>query len=83
MTGKLKRDTMPIVRLQEEFAMGDFDQIKYITEYNKEKYDSITFRVPKGTKAEWKSIIDKTGLSMNAFIVDAVEERIQNLKGES
>lgn len=59
--------------------MGDFDQIKYITEYNKEKYDEIRIRIPKGTKAEWKTIIAKQGKSINAFIVEAVEDKIESL----
>ena len=79
LTRKPKRDTMPIVKLKGEFPMGDFDQIKYITEYNKQNYDTITFRVPKGTKSEWKSIIDRTGKSLNAFIVEAVEDKIESL----
>jgi len=59
--------------------MGDFDQIKYINEFNRQNYDAITFRVPKGTKAKWKEAIDKTGKSLNAFIVEAVEDKIESL----
>lgn len=63
--------------------MGNFDQIKYITEYNKEKYDEIRIRIPKGAKSEWKEIVAKYGKSLNSFIVEAVEDKIQNLKEES
>jgi len=63
--------------------MGDFDQAKYIQQYQRDNYDRVNIQVPKGIREEWKKIASSQGKSLNAFIVDAVEERIQNLKGES
>lgn len=44
--------------------------------YLKEKTDSIQIRTPKGTKDRWKSAADKSGVSLNKFIVEAVESKI-------
>lgn len=45
--------------------------------YLKEKTDSIQIRTPKGTKYRWKVAADKVGVSLNRFIVDAVESAIK------
>lgn len=82
MTGNLKRDTIALSSWTGADCMS-FDQIKYISDYSKEHYERINLSVPKGLKEEWKKWADKQGKSMSAFVMDAVEERIQNLKGES
>ncbi|MDB2009606.1 hypothetical protein [[Clostridium] symbiosum] len=49
--------------------MGEFNQAKYIQEFQKEKYDRCIFNVPKGQKAvieaHWKSLGYK---SLNAYV---------------
>ena len=45
--------------------------------YLKEKTDSIQIRTPKGTKDRWRSAADESGVSLNKFIVEAVEAKIQ------
>ena len=49
--------------------MGDFNQAKYIQEYQKENYDRCIFNVPKGQKEviakQWKS---KGYKSLNAYV---------------
>ena len=45
--------------------------------YLKEKTDSIQIRTPKGTKDRWKAAADKVSVSLNRFIVDAVESAIK------
>lgn len=55
--------------------MGDFNQSKYIQQFQKEKYDRCIFNVPKGQKAvieaHWKRLGYK---SLNSY----VNELIQN-----
>ena len=57
--------------------MSEFDSIKYQNEFNKLNYDRITIMVPKGKKAEYQTICKDKGLSMNAFIISAINEKIK------
>lgn len=41
--------------------------------YLKEKTDSIQIRTPKGTKGIWKAAAEKRGVSLQQFIISAVE----------
>lgn len=53
--------------------MSEFNQAKYIQEFQKEKYDRCIFNVPKGQKAvieaHWKA---KGYKSLNAYINDLI-----------
>ena len=40
--------------------------------YNAKVYDRISVTVKKGVKDDWKSKAEKQGLSLNAFIEEAV-----------
>lgn len=42
--------------------------------YNAKSYDRISVTVKKGVKDEWKSEAEKQGLSLNAFIEQAVNQ---------
>lgn len=59
--------------MHERRAMGDFNQAKYIQEYQKEKYDRCIFNVPKGQKAviekHWKA---KGYKSLNTYVNDLI-----------
>jgi len=44
--------------------------------YNEKAYDRVEFTVPKGEKAEIVAAAQCAGLSMNAFIKEAVKEKI-------
>lgn len=50
--------------------------MKYINKYNAEKYDQISIRVPRGEKGRIKQAADKEGMSMTAYIVSAIEEKM-------
>ena len=41
--------------------------------YLKEKTDSIQIRTPKGTKDVWKAAAEEKGVSLQQFIIDAVD----------
>lgn len=47
-----------------------------VAKFHKEKVDTIAFRVPKGEKDRLKDIAERTGLSLNAFIADAVKAKV-------
>ena len=53
--------------------MADFDQIKYQNEYNKQKYDRTTIITPKGRKDQIKAAASAAGMSMNEFILAAID----------
>lgn len=44
--------------------------------YSAKAYDRINYAVPKGKKEEYKRYAEKEGLSLNAFITEAIEEKI-------
>ena len=45
--------------------------------YLGEKTDSIQIRTPKGTKECWREAASAAGTSLNRYIMDAVEEKIE------
>ena len=44
--------------------------------YNAKAYDEIKVRVPKGKKDEIKAAADQEGKSVNAYIIEAIDEKI-------
>lgn len=56
---------------------------EYKRAFNRENYDQILFSVPKGKKAEFQSFIagEKRWKSLNAFIYEAVLEKIDRESG--
>ncbi|MBO5305580.1 MAG: hypothetical protein J6B12_02340 [Clostridia bacterium] len=54
-----------------------FNQIKYQNEFNKQKYDRISFLVPKGEKEAIKSAADREGKSVNSYILEAVHKQME------
>ncbi|WP_440336296.1 Arc family DNA-binding protein [Megasphaera sp.] len=45
----------------------------------KENYESITIRVPKGTREQIKKWADSTGLSMASYIQEACKEKAEKI----
>ena len=52
-------------------------QQKATQRYIKEKIDEIKVRTPKGKKDVIKAHADAVGQSVNAYIIQAVDDRIQ------
>ena len=48
--------------------------------YNAKAYDSITVRVPKGYKATIQAKADAAGQSLNAYIKESIDRRIEQEK---
>lgn len=56
-------------------------QQKAVSKYMKENYDEIKVRVEKGKKAIIKAHTEKTGQSVNGFINEAIDEKINREGG--
>lgn len=52
----------------------------YINQYQKEKYDRITVMADKGKKEEYQSAAKLKGMSLSAFIMACVDEKIESMK---
>ena len=50
------------------------NKIARTREYNREKYEQITMRVPKGTKEKIKTAAEADGMSLTAYIMAAVNK---------
>ena len=50
-----------------------FDRISYQNKYNKMKYDRVTIMLPNGKHAELKAIAKSEGMSVNKYIISAIE----------
>lgn len=53
-----------------------YEQRKEANKRHLEKLDEIKIRPPKGTKERWRAAADARGLSLQAFIIDAVEAAV-------
>ncbi len=51
-------------------------KMNYINRYNAENYEKITLQVKKGVRDIWKGYAEDRGLSLVAFISDAVESYV-------
>ena len=54
-----------------------FNQIKYQQQYNKEHYDRIEIVVPKGQKAIIRESAKAKGMSVSAYIGEAIKEKLE------
>lgn len=59
--------------------MADRDPVKqaeYVRKYQTQTCDQVTVRPPKGTKDRWRAAAERAGVSMQQYIIQAVEERM-------
>ena len=56
---------------------GDFNSNAYRNQYNAENYDRVNFTMPKGIKSRIKEAAQASGKSVNAYILEAVEEKME------
>lgn len=57
--------------------MPEFDQRKYINQYNSEKYDRITIMPPKGSREVYQRAAAKAGESVTKYIINAINDRLK------
>lgn len=73
LTKRRGGDILRASQIRDVYGMA-FDQKKYIDEFNKENYDRISIRVPKGKKDELTKLAkQKGGRSVNSLIIEALE----------
>ena len=51
--------------------------------WDKKNYDLLTLRVSKGKKDDIKELATKQGLSLNAFVVRAIDEAMRKDNGDT
>jgi len=52
-------------------------QQKAVHKYVREKYDRINITVPKGRKEALQTHAEVAGQSLNAYVVQAIDERVE------
>ena len=52
-----------------------------LEEYRKTKYEDLRIRVPRGRKEAIQSAADGAGQSLNGFVAQAIDERIERVEG--
>lgn len=50
--------------------------------WNKDNYDQFLLTMPKGGKEKYRALSDAENMSLNAYIIRAVEEYIENHSGQ-
>ena len=58
-------------------------QMRAVAKYDKQNYDRVLVRFPKGWKSKVKACAASCGISANAFIVGAVEGKIMQCKNKT
>lgn len=54
------------------------ERMEYIENWKKENTDLIRIRVPKGKKAEYQALADRSGAkSLTAYITSVLEEKLK------
>lgn len=58
-----------------------FDKVKYKNEFISKTYDRINLIVPKGKKDVIKAFADSKGKSINGFVNEAINEKMERDRG--
>lgn len=53
---------------------------EYKRAFRDEHYDQLAIAIPKGEKTVWKEAAKAYGKSLNAFIIEAVKEKMEREK---
>ena len=51
-------------------------QSKAVTKYIAKNNDQVSLRIPKGTREKYKAYAESQGKSLNALIIELLDERI-------
>ena len=62
---------------REDSAMEKAEKSAYRNSWIAEKLDRVNLTMPKGKKEQIKDAADKAGLSLNAYINQAIDERME------
>lgn len=56
-------------------------QQKAVQKYVKNNYDRVVLTLPKGKREEIRAYAEQEDMSLNAYIIKAIEEKIYHDKG--
>lgn len=62
--------------MKERRSMNKQEQIRYMNQYNKDKYDRISLMAPKGHKEKIKEAANAENMSMNEYIMSAIAAKM-------
>ena len=62
---------------REDSTMEKAEKSAYRNSWIAEKLDRVNLTMPKGKKEQIKDAADKAGLSLNAYINQAIDERME------
>lgn len=62
---------------KEDSTMEKSEKSAYRNSWIAEKLDRVNLTMPKGKKEQIKDAADKAGLSLNAYINQAIDERME------
>lgn len=62
--------------------MDKTEKSAYRNNWIAEKLDRVNLTMPKGKKEQVKEAADKVGLSLNAFINQAIDEKIERISAD-
>lgn len=68
--------------MNEDFREVKFDRVTYQNEFNKKNYDRIVVMAPKGSKDILKQLSSSDGISVNKYIINAIEFYSNHRKDE-
>lgn len=51
-------------------------QIQAVGRYEAKNYDKVLLRMPKGRREDIKAAAEADGMSLNAYIMDAIKEKM-------
>ena len=63
--------------MEEKSEKRKEQQRKASEKYLKERVEDIRIRVPKGHKAKYVQAASDLGISLNQFVIDAMDEKIE------
>lgn len=55
-------------------------ELSYIAKYQKDRYDRITVMADKGKKEEYQAAAKVKGMSLSAFVMLCVDEKLKKMK---
>lgn len=53
-------------------------QMQAVSRYEAKNYDKVLLRMPKGRREEIKAAAEAEGMSLNAYIMAAINEKIRS-----
>lgn len=66
-----------------EKSKAHFNQTRYITEWKKRNIARVIVEVRPEEKTAWKQAADKAGKSLQKFVADTVNEKVNEIETEA